>query len=143
MSFPIAAISSQGPTGPQRAHQPSPAGQAFQQMLQQLPQTPQQPQVQGTGQDAMVSFSPEAMESLSTPGSGQGGGANPGQLEQQIQSGDLESALSTIEQMEAQHPSQGNDPNQELKTQLKEQLEQGDQAGAQQILEQIKAHRPV
>jgi hypothetical protein len=92
MSFSIGAIGSQGPTGPQRAQQPSPAGQAFQQMLQQLSQTQQQqPQLQGPSQDAMVSFSAEAMESLSTtaPGLGQGGGAHPGQLEQQIQSGDL------------------------------------------------------
>ncbi len=94
--------------------------------------------MQGMFQDAMLSLSPEAMESLAPPR----GGANPQQLEQQIQSGDLESALSTIEELDASRPAQGNDPNAELKAQLKEQLQQGDQQAAVETLQQIKAQAP-
>lgn len=118
----------------------------FQQAVQRLGQAQQQPQYQGLAgpsQDAMLSFSPEAMEQMAQSQSmPPGSGPSPDQLESQIQSGDLQGALNTIAQLDANRPGQGTDPNQALKTQLKELLQQGDQQGAEETLEQIKANRP-
>ena len=133
-------------------HSPRTQQPNFQQAVQRLGETSpgqsQNPlaQFQGQSQDSMVNFSPEAMESLAqsqvqSQSQGQSG-PSPDQLEQQIQSGDLQGALSTISQLDAAHPSQGNDPNQKLKSDLKNKLQQGDQAGAEAALEQIKANRP-
>jgi len=127
-------------------HSPRTQQPNFQQAVQRLGETSQgqRQQFQGPGQDAMTSFSPEAMEMMaqSQPQSQGQSGPSPDQLEQQIQSGDLQGALSTISQLDAAHPSQGNDPNQALKSELKNKLQQGDQAGAEAALEQIKANRP-
>lgn len=143
MAFPIGQ--NQSPNQGQFIAPQRPQG-GFQQAVQRLGQVQQQPGLAGPGQDALLSFSPEAMEQMASQGlqqQGQGqSGPNPGQLEEQIQSGDLQGALSTISQLDANRPSQGSDPNQALKTQLKELLQQGDQQGAEETLEQIKANRP-
>jgi hypothetical protein len=55
---------------------------------------------------------------------------------------DLQGALNTIAQLDANRPNQGADPNAQLKSQLKAKLQQGDQQGAEATLEQIKANRP-
>ena len=129
-------------------HSPRTQQPNFQQAVQRLGETSQgqsqNPLAQFQGQDSMTSFSPEAMESLAQSQSQSQGQAVPGpdQLEQQIQSGDLQGALSTISELDAAHPSQGNDPNSALKSQLKNKLQQGDQAGAEAALEQMKANRP-
>lgn len=126
----------------------------FQQALQRLGPPPHANQGQqqgqglaGPGQDAMISFSPEAMEELAqsqtqAQGMQPPSGPSPDQLESQIQSGDLQGALNTIAQLDANRPNQGADPNAQLKSQLKAKLQQGDQQGAEATLEQIKANRP-
>lgn len=126
----------------------------FQQAVQRLqPTENSQP---GRPQDSQVSLSPEALEdsgqdqSASQAIQGLQGlqqstsssAASPEQLESQIQSGDLQGALTTISELDAKQPAQGSDPNQSLKTQLKEKLQQGDQQGAQATLEQLKANKP-
>ena len=71
-------------------------------------------------------------------------GANLGQqLEEQIQTGDLQSALATAEQMEQNAPGDGMPAQvKSLHEQLISQLEAGDQEGAEETLTQIQAQRP-
>lgn len=147
MAFPIGQNPNQNQNQVQAQFVPPQRPQGnFQQAVQRLGQAQQQqPQgLAGPSQDAMLSFSPEAMEQMAqSQGTQQRpSGPSPDQLESQIQSGDLQGALSTISQLDANRPSQGTDPNQALKTQLKELLQQGDQQGAEETLEQIKANRP-
>ena len=97
--------------------------------------------LQGSSQDDMVSFSPEAQSIQAAQSSGVQQGSPPGaalheQLESQVSSGDLEGAQATLEQL-AGAP---DDPT--LVAQLKSDLKNGDAQGAQEIVEQIKANRP-
>ena len=96
--------------------------------------------LQGSSQDAMVSFSPEAQSIQAAQSQGvqqkHPGEALHEQLESQISGGDLEGAQATLELL-ADAP---DDPA--LVSQLKSDLENGDAQGAQEIMEQIKANRP-
>ena len=124
---------------PQRTQQTN-----FQQAADRVGQTQAQNPTQS--QQSQVSLSPEAQELTqgnATQGAQSNSGVSPDQLEQQIQSGDLQGALSTIYSMESSRPSQGNDPNESLKSQLKQQLQQGDQQSSESTFEQIKASRPA
>ena len=103
--------------------------------------------LQGQSQDAMVSFSPEALSIQATQNQGIQQGQPPGnplgsQLDSQISEGDLEGAQATLEALESNRPPGGGGPDPALISQLKSALQDGDAEGAQEIQAQIKASRP-
>lgn len=153
MSSPISKNLNQagGAFAPQRTQQAN-----TQQSLQRLNQKNNDRQ---TGAQDSSSFSQEALEDSgqdqsatqailglqATQGQQQSSSSvSPDLLESQIQSGDLQGALSTISQLESHKPSGlTGGASETLKSQLKEKLEQGDQQGAQSAFEQIKANAPA
>jgi hypothetical protein len=152
MSSPISKNLNQagGAFAPQRTQQAN-----TQQSLQRLNQNNN---AQQTGAQDSSSFSQEALEDSgqdqsaaqaiqglqATQGQQQSSSVSPDQLESQIQSGDLQGALSTISQLESNKPAgQTGGPSETLKSQLKEKLQQGDQEGAQSAFDQIKANKPA
>ena len=92
--------------------------------------------LQGPGQDALLS--------ISQAGSGGDPRALGEQLEQQVSGGDLQGALSTLQQLQANRPSGGNKPPgaeqiESLQATLAQQLQNQDQEGAEQTLSQIQS----